>query len=423
MSDPNEVVVIGSGLAGLASAWGLNEQGYSVRVVEQLDQVAMATSFANAGMLTPSMADPWNSPGIWRTLLRYAGREQGPIVLRPQALPAYLSWGLRFLRYSSAARHRQSTRANFMLAMHSLQQFQRLRRHVEFDYDLRTAGTLQLFRDQASLDQAGAHAERLRQLGLRAEVLDRADVVRREPSLNSSAAALLGGIHFPDDETGDAHRYCQALAEYLLQRGVEFEFGTTVQSLRVEAGQVVAVQTGAGELDARQVVLSAAAASPGLLAPLHIHLPIRPVKGYSLTVDVADQAGLPQRSLIDHHLHGAITPLKGRLRLAGTAELAGFDGQLRRSRLDQLWHMLRSLLPQIEAQLDRTLARAWCGFRPMSADGIPYIGASPIGGLFINTGHGHLGWTQSMGSGQLVADLISGKAPAIDPAPYRIGRP
>ena len=423
MSDPKEVVVIGSGLAGLASAWGLNEQGYSVRVIEQQDQVAMATSFANAGMLTPSMADPWNSPGIWRTLLRYAGREQGPIVLRPEALPAYLSWGLRFLRYSSAARHRHSTRANFVLAMHSLQQFQRLRRHVQFEYDLRTAGTLQLFRDQASFDQAGAHAERLRQLGLRADVLDRAALVQREPSLSNSAASLLGGIHFPDDETGDAHRYCLALAGYLRQRGVEFEFGTTVESLRVEGGHIVSLRTGAGDRDARRVVLSAAVASPGLLAPLGIHLPIRPVKGYSLTVDVADRADIPQRSLIDHHLHGAITPLNGRLRLAGTAELAGFDGQLRRSRLDQLWHMLSRLLPQTEAQLDRASARAWCGFRPMSADGIPYIGASPIAGLYINTGHGHLGWTQSMGSGQLIADLIGGKAPAVDPAPYRISRP
>ncbi len=423
MSDRNDVVVIGGGLAGLGCAWALNEQGYSVRVIEQLDQVASATSFANAGMLTPSMADPWNSPGIWRTLLKYAGREQGPIVLRSRALPAYLRWGMRFLRFSSAARHRHSTRANFMLAMHSLAQFQRLRRQTQFDYDLRTAGTLQLFRDQASLDQAGAHAQRLRQFGLRADVLDRAEVLRREPSLTGSAAALRGGILFPDDETGDAHRYCLALAEYLRGRGVQFDFATTVHGLRVQAGQLVAVQTSCGELDARRVVVSAAAASPGLVARLGIHLPIRPVKGYSLTVAVADSCGFPQRSLIDHHLHGAITPLDGRLRLAGTAELAGFDPQLRRSRLDQLWHMLGALLPGIEAQLDRESAQAWCGFRPMSADGIPYIGASPIGGLYINTGHGHLGWTQSMGSGQLIADLISGKAPEIDPAPYRIGRP
>lgn len=423
MSDPNGVVVIGGGLLGLASAWALNEQGYTVSVLDARDELAAATSYANAGMLTPSMADPWNSPGIWRSLLRYVGREQGPIVLRPRALPAYFSWGLRFLRHSAAAHHRRATRANLSLAMHSLHQFQRLREQVRFSYDLRTAGTLQLFRDQQSLDQASVHAAHLSAHGLRADVISRDEVLRREPSLRASSVPLLGAIHYPDDETGDARRYCLALAELLRARGVRFELGVEVRRLRVENNRVAALHTSAGEMDAHQVVFCSAAATPALVAPLGIHLPIKPVKGYSLTLPVERPEALPARSLIDHHLHGAITPLDDRVRLAGTAELAGFDPHLRASRLNQLWQLMCELLPQLADQLDRDAAREWCGFRPMSADGVPYIGATPVHGVYINSGHGHLGWTQSMGSGQLLADLLSGKTPAIDPAPYRVGRP
>lgn len=423
MTDPNGVVVIGGGLLGLASAWALNDQGYSVCVIDAGEQVASGTSFANAGMLTPSMADPWNSPGIWRTLLRHVGRDDGPIVLRPRALPTYLSWGLRFLRYSSVRRHNRSTRANLNLALHSLTQFHRLRDQVSFDYDLRTAGTLQLFRDPHALDAARAHAHRLAEQGLRADVLDRAEVLRREPSLRASSAPLIGGIHYPDDETGDARRYCLALAEYLQQRGVRFDLGVQVQRVQVAANRVVALQTDRGEYPTNRVVICAASGSSALASAVGIHLPIKPVKGYSLTVPVTASETLPQRSLIDHHLHGAITPLDGRLRLAGTAELAGFDERLKLSRLNQLWTLMQELLPELAVTLERADAREWCGFRPMSADGLPYIGGSSVNGLYFNTGHGHLGWTQSMGSGQLLADLLSGKAPAIDPAPYRVSRP
>lgn len=423
MSDPNGVVVIGGGLLGLASAWALNEQGYTVSVLDARDELAAATSYANAGMLTPSMADPWNSPGIWRSLLRHVGREQGPIVLRPRALPGYLCWGLRFLRHSATTHHRRATQANLSLAMHSLHQFQRLREQVRFNYDLRTAGTLQLFRDQQSLDQASVHAAHLGEHGLRADVISRDEVLRREPSLRASSVPLLGAIHYPDDETGDARRYCLELAKLLQARGVRFELGVDVRRLRLDNNRVTALHTSAGEMDAHQVVVCSAAATPALVAPLGIHLPIKPVKGYSLTLPVATPEALPARSLIDHHLHGAITPLDDRVRLAGTAELAGFDPRLRASRLNQLWQLMCELLPQLADQLDRDAAREWCGFRPMSADGVPYIGATPVRGVYINSGHGHLGWTQSMGSGQLLADLLSGKTPAIDPAPYRVERP
>lgn len=417
-----EITVVGAGLIGLASAWALQRQGWTVRVLEAETGVALETSFANAGMITPSMADPWNSPGIWRKLVGWLGQEQAPMLIRPSALPQYLSWGLRFLAHSAPARHGAATRANFRLASLSLSAFQALRAGLPLHYDLRTQGTLQVFRHRREWLAVQRHIHTLQGLGLRGVVLEPAGIAALEPLLEPVCERLLGGVHYPDDETGDARLFCLGLAAHLQEQGVEFEFLTQVRSVRTEQGRVVALDTSQGERPASRVVLACAAHTAALTTRLGLPLAIRPVKGYSLTIPVDDPACLPSLSVIDHHLHAAMTPLQRRLRVAGTAEFSGWDPQLRPERIQALWSMLKALLPQQYERFDRDAAEPWCGFRPMAADGLPYIGPTPVAGLYLNAGQGHLGWTQSLGSGQLLAALISGQQPPIDPTPFRVLR-
>lgn len=420
--ESTDITVVGAGLIGLASAWALHQRGWRVRVIEAREQAGLETSYANSGMLTPSMADPWNRPGVWRDLLAWLGREDAPMLLRPGALPQYLGWGLRFLAHSAPSRHRIATLANFALAEASLQQFRRLRERLPLDYDLRTRGTLQLFRHAEDFDRARAHTEVLAARGLSARVLVGEACVQVEPLLAAVATQFVGAIHYTDDETGDAHRYCQGLASHLADAGVEFLFDTRVLGVRHAQARVQGLATSRGDMDTRHVVLACASHSVALARACGVHLPIRPVKGYSLTVPDVAAERLPGLSLIDHHLHAAITPFDTRLRLAGTAEFAGFDQVLRQGRIEALWDMLQRILPGRFDAADRARAIPWCGLRPMSADGVPFIGRSPVEGLYINTGQGHLGWTQSLGSGDLLAALVCGEAPPIDPAPFRVGR-
>lgn len=416
------VVVVGGGLVGLCSAYFLSEAGYAVEVIEREDEVGLATSFANAGMMTPSMSDPWNTPGILGQVLRGMASGHSPLTVRLPALWQYLGWGLRFLRYSAPERHRVATEANFRLSAYSVEQVPELRESLALGYDLGTRGTMRLYRDPASLAAAADSARHLARFGLMHEILDRDGVVGIEPLLEERRDSLAGGILYPGDETGDAHKFCRGLRAALERRGVGFRLNTVVRSLRREGGRVRGVELDREMLAADAVVVAAAAWSPALLDPLGIRLSIRPVKGYSLTVPLANSELMPKLSLIDDHLHAAVTPLGDRIRMAGTAELAGWDPRLRAERLQKLWDLAAAVSPAMVAALDRDAARAWCGFRPMAADGNPYIGATPIDGLWVNTGQGYLGWTQAVGSGQLLAQLMRGEEPAIDMQPYRVMR-
>ena len=420
-SSGDAVVVIGAGLAGLNSAWFLRKAGFAVHVVEKRADAGLETSFANAGMMTPSMSEPWNAPGVHWDLLRWLGRKEAPMLLRPAALHHYIGWGLKFLAHSRPAPHLAAMEANFALSALSMSAVRELRRECRLDYALGTRGTIKIYRDRASFDSARAAAGLLRGKGLAFDVLDATGAVRQEPQLAEIEPLLTGAIHYPGDETGDAHRYCRELKRELAARGVSFSFGAGVRRIVVERGAVRAVETGAGEIATNRVVLAAAARSPELAAPLGVALNIRPVKGYSISAPVPPERRLSM-AVIDDSLHTAATPLGGILRVAGTAEFAGWDAALDPDRLENLWRFLKALSPAMHAAADRASATSWCGFRPMAADGRAYIGATPIPGLFVNCGHGHLGWTQSAGSGQLLAQLISGETPAIDPAPYSAGR-
>jgi D-amino-acid dehydrogenase len=412
------VLVIGSGLLGVSTAWFLAREGCEVTVLDRLGGAAQGTSFANAGMLTPSMADPWNSPGIAWRLLKWLGREDAPFLLRPRALPAMLGWGLSFLRHSSPARQRASMDANLRLAAFSLATLRELRASLNIAYDERDLGTLKVFRDRAAFDTAVARDAVLAGLGLELRALSPDEAVALEPALAPARERLAGAIHCPADGSGDARAFTLALADHARAAGVRFLFDRAVTRFEHAGGRINAAIAGGERHAAHQFVVAAGSWSAPLLAPLGLSLPVRPVKGYSITLPTGGWSGVPRLPVVDEALHAAATPLGARLRVAGTAEIAGYDETVRPARIDNLFKLLLELFPDFPQPLDRANAQPWAGLRPMSPDGVPRIGALGYDNLFVNTGHGHLGWTLAAGSGALLADLMLGKAPQLPAAPY-----
>jgi D-amino-acid dehydrogenase len=416
------VLVIGSGLLGVSSAYFLSREGCEVTVVERLGGVAQGTSYANAGMLTPSMADPWNSPGIFWHLLQWLGREDAPFLLRPHALPSMLGWGLSFVAHSSPARQRASMDANLRLAAYSLATLRELRSALKLVYDERTAGTIKVFRDRRAFDAAAARNAVLASLGLEVRTVDPAQAVALEPALAPVQDKLVGAIYCPGDESGDARAFTLALADHAREAGVRFAFDREVTGFEHAGGRLNAAFAGGTRYEAEQFVIAAGSWSAPLLQHLDVALPVRPVKGYSITVPTAHWSGAPHMPVIDDALHAAATPLGARLRVAGTAEIAGYDMALTPERIENLFTLLLELFPTYPQPLDRANAEPWAGLRPMSPDGVPRIGQLGYDNLFVNTGHGHLGWTLAAGSGALLAHLVCGRPPHIAPAPYRPNR-
>ena len=416
------VVIVGSGLQGVASAWFLAHQGCAVTVLEREPAVAQGTSYANAGMLTPSMADPWNAPGLLGHLLGWLGQEDAPFLLRPSALPSMLGWGLAFLANSRPARYRDNMARNLRLARYSLEMLCELRGELDLRYDERTVGTIKVFRERPAFDAAVRRNAVLAELGLEVRTLSPDEVARTEPALADVREHLVGGLYCPQDESGDARRFTEGLAAKAVEAGAELRFGTEVTGIEVAGDRIAAVVAGNERFRADAYVLAAGAWSPQLLAPLGLQLRVRPVKGYSITVPVAGWLG-PQMPVIDDALHAAATPLGTRLRVAGTAEIAGYDRALTPSRVDNLFKLLVGLFPASAAHLDRATAEPWAGLRPVCADGVPLIGRYRYDNLFLNTGHGHLGWTLACGSARLLADLMLGRPPALDARAYAAERP
>ena len=412
------IVVIGSGLLGVTSAYFLAKDGAQVTVVDRADGIAKGTSFANAGMLTPSMADPWNSPGVFWHLVHDLGRENAPMLLRPRALPSIVGWGLRFLAHSRPEKFRASMRANLRLADYSLQVLRELRVSLGLRYDETTAGTLKIFRNARKFDETAERLGFLQALGLRVQRLTPAQVLALEPALGEVGGSLVGGLHCLGDESGDARLFTEALAQKAREAGVEFRFDSAVEGFDLDGNCITAVVTSRAKLDADRVVVAAGSWSPRVLASLGIQLPVRPVKGYSITLQTGAWSAGPRLPVVDDSLHAAITPLGRRLRVAGTAEFAGYDLSLPPARVENLYGLLLGVFPSFAPHLDRGDAAPWAGLRPMTPSGVPLIGRLKFRNLYVNTGHGHLGWTMAAGSARLLADQVFGRPPAIDPTPY-----
>ena len=405
------VVVLGGGVVGVASAWFLSRSGCRVTLIERHEGAGLETSFANGGLVTPSMSDPWASPEIPRLILKWIGREDSPFLVRIGAVPGLVSWGLRFLRQCNQEHWRRNTRNILRLSTYSHECLRELVRETGVDYESNPFGTLHLFRDSLSMEKTSRTAEMLEELGVRSQTLDPAGCAALEPALKDQIDRIAGGIHYPDDEAGDAHLFSRRLAEVCASNGVELRYGETVQRIEAEGGKFSAVRTSAGRVAADACLVALGNESAALLRPLGIRLPIYPVKGYSLTFPVGGWNDAPIVPFADDGHKAGIVRIGDRIRVAGTAEFAGRDRTLNPKRIANLRYFFLSLFPDYP---DRSAGDAWTGLRPMTPDGIPYLGPTPVEGLFVNTGHGHLGWTMSCGSASIVADLIRGKSPGID---------
>ena len=417
------ITIVGGGLAGLCCAYFLRESGAEVTLLEREAGPGLGTSFANGALLHPSMPEPWNSPDLLRRLLHSFGRENAPMLLRFRELPYLVRWGLLFLRNSTPPRFEHNSLLNLALARFSLQELADLRTRLSLDYGQYCRGTLTLFRERKAFDRARAWAERLAKHGLTYVALTTAQTVMQEPALADAAASLVGSLYYPGDEGGDAYRFCTSLAARLSMMGVSLRYKVNARRFSMRGEVVTAVVDDAGvEYSADRFVLAAASFSPLLARSASLHLPIRPVKGYSLTVP-ANGTSAPRHPVTDTGLHMAVVPLTdGNLRVAGTAEFAGYDSRPTPQRVANLFGLLSKLYPGVTRVLSPGEGQAWAGLRPTCADGVPILGYSGRRNLYLNTGHGHLGWTLAAGAARLVADEVLERHSPIDVAPYRLSR-
>ncbi len=405
-----KVLVLGSGVIGVTSAWYLRRLGHDVTVVDRQPEPGMETSFANGGQISWSSAIPWAAPDIPFTALKWLLRRHSPLVLRPRLDPRMWSWLFQMLRNCTAARFARNRERMLRLARYSHECLVALRRETGIEYDQSTRGLLMLFRDSRRFEESARAGELLARLAVPFEVLDRAACIAREPALAHAAAKLAGGMYFPADEAGDCGKFTRALARRAAEQGVHFLGSTTVERLRAGGDRIESVITNQGELRADTYVVACGSYSPLLLRPLGIRLPVYPVKGYSMTLPVSETAAVPQGTLSDETYKVVITRLGDRLRVAGTAELAGYDLSLRPFRFATLEHVVRDLFPGV---MENVKVEYWCGLRPMTPDNPPVLGRTRYRNLVLNTGHGTLGWTMACGSAKAVAFLVSGRAPEI----------
>ena len=414
-----KVLVLGSGVIGVTSAYYLARAGHEVTVVDRQAEPARETSFANAGEVSPGYSSPWAGPGVPVKAVKWLLMKHGPLVIRPKLDPVMWLWLLKMLRNCTSARYAVNKRRMIPIAEYSRDCLRALRTETGIHYDERSLGTLQLFRKQQQLDHTAGDIAVLKQSGVPYEVLDRAGCIAAEPALSAVKDKIAGGLRLPQDETGDCHMFTEALAALAAKLGVQFRFNTGIKGLIADGGRIGGVVTSAGLLQADAYVVALGSWSPQLLKPLGISIPVYPVKGYSITVPITDPDGAPVSTVMDESYKVAITRLGDRIRVGGTAEISGYSDKLYDARRATLDHSLTDLFPRGG---DTARATFWCGLRPMTPDGPPVIGATHYSNLHLNTGHGTLGWTMACGSGRVLADLLSGRKPDIDTTELTIGR-
>ena len=414
------VIVLGAGLLGTTSAYFLSQLGHEVTVVDRQAPPGAETSFANGGQISVSHAEPWANPSAPLKVLQWLGKEDAPLLFRIRADMRQWLWGLQFLRECTPARTRHNIEQIVRLGTYSRDTLQQLRADTGIDYAQRSQGILHFYTSQKEFDGAQGPAEQMRALGCERHVISADAAVALEPALAHIRPQLTGATYTAEDESGDANRFTRELARLCEAAGVQFRMGHTVTALREAGGRIDHVEVTDAEgrfqrLRADAYVLAMGAFSPLLAAPLGLRLPIYPAKGYSVTMPVKDAAMAHQVSLTDDEFKLVFSRLTGpdgdRLRIAGTAELNGYNRDLNTVRCEAIVRRVEQLFPGAG---DTTQAQFWTGLRPATPSNVPLIGATKMPNLFLNTGHGTLGWTHACGSGKSIARIVSGLAPELD---------
>lgn len=404
------VLVLGSGVIGVTSAWYLARAGFEVTVIDRQAGPADETSFANAGQISPGYASPWAAPGVPLKALKWLFSKHAPLAIKPGLDPNQYLWLAQMLRNCTTDRYAINKARMVRLSEYSRDSLDELRAETGIDYEGRQLGTTQLFRTQAQLDDAAKDIAVLQEYGVPFELLDRAGIARVEPALASVSDKLVGALRLPNDQTGDCNLFTRRLAAMAAEAGVEFRYGQDVQALETHNGRISGAIINGRRETAERYVLALGSYTPKLLAPLGIRLPVYPLKGYSLTLPITDAAMAPTSTILDESYKVAITRFDDRIRVGGMAEVAGYDLSLSPQRRATLEKVVSDLYPR-----GGDLARAefWTGLRPATPDGTPVVGATALSNLFLNTGHGTLGWTMACGSGRYLADLMASRMPQI----------
>lgn len=407
-----KVLILGGGVAGVSTAWYLAKSGHDVTVVERSNSVADETSFANAGMLSYGYTNPWAAPGVPLQAMKWMMQDLAPILVSSSSFNVRTAnWMMQMLGQCTEEAYNLNKRRMLSISEYSRTCLDDLTKELSLDFDHRTKGTIELFRDQEKMSSIEPDLASLRDCGVAHEVISHSECIQHEPALANVSEKFIGGLRFPQDGTGDCNKFTIDLAEHCRAVGVQFMLGTEINSFEASSGKITAVYTSAGVLTADAYVVCLGSYSPLMVNPLGFKLPIYPIKGYSLTLPLLDESKAPQSTVMDEAFKVAVTRFDDRIRVGGTAEIAHFDLSLKEKRRKPAEFVVNDLFPGAG---DLNKATFWCGLRPMTPDSVPIIGKTPISNLYMNTGHGTLGWTMSQGSARLVADVINNKTPDIE---------
>ncbi|EOQ67686.1 D-amino acid dehydrogenase [Acinetobacter pittii] len=396
------VIVLGSGVIGVASAYYLAQQGAEVTVLDRQSGPAEETSFGNAGQISPGYSTPWAAPGIPFKAVKWMFQHHAPLAINLDGSMWQLQWMAQMLKNCNPQSYAVNKERMMRVAEYSRDCLRELRKDTGINYENRAKGTLQLFRKEAQMEAVQRDISVLEECGVSYELLNGNELGRVEPALANAQDKLVGGLHLPNDETGDCYLFTNALAQIAKELGVNFQFNQNVEKLIVEGDEIKGVQVNGKVLTADRYVLAFGSYSRDFLKPLDLQLPVYPVKGYSLTIPIVDPAFAPQSTVLDETYKIAITRFDQRIRVGGMAELSGFNLGLNEDRRATLQMVTQDLFPGG----DMAQASFWTGLRPMTPDSTPIIGATRFKNLFLNTGHGTLGWTMACGSGKLISDIV-----------------
>ncbi|MET3069265.1 D-amino acid dehydrogenase [Atlantibacter hermannii] len=403
------VVVLGSGVVGVTSAWYLRQQGHEVTVIDREPDAALETSAANAGQISPGYAAPWAAPGVPLKAIKWMFQRHAPLAISLDGSGFQLKWMWQMLRNCDTRHYMENKGRMVRLAEYSRDCLKALRASTGIAYEGRQGGTLQLFRTEQQYENAAKDIAVLEDAGVPYQLLESHRLAEVEPALADVAHKLTGGLQLPNDETGDCQLFTQRLARMAAEAGVVFRYNTPVDRLLYEGNQIYGVQCGAEVVKADAYVMAFGSYSTAMLKGI-VDIPVYPLKGYSLTIPIAEESGAPMSTVLDETYKIAITRFDSRIRVGGMAEIVGFNTALLQPRRETLEMVVRDLYPR-GGHVEQ--ATSWTGLRPMTPDGTPIVGRTPYKNLWLNTGHGTLGWTMACGSGQLISDLISGRTPAI----------